>query len=114
LIARPYSRPDARALDSMRNFNVHRSILLDRDRIICVGPSGSPYGALVWRPTALLHELQFANPESTLRRRATDVLISYASAEALARPWPIRSACFMVDPTNSAMLRYVRSLPGSI
>lgn len=115
MIARPYrSTPglaDAKALDSLLDHNRAGDVRLDSDRVVLVEPglSGPVVGALVWRPVGFIHEL-VVHRHNVARRACASALVSYAMGEARSRQYDVRQAVFLVDETNSAMLRFVREI----
>lgn len=108
MIARDYVREDAGALDRLLGLERSGDVRLDRDRLVVLGPVGSPFAALVWRPYALLHEFHCGSGLS--RRLAASALASYAVGSALARPHEIRDSIFLVDVGNEPMHRLMREL----
>jgi hypothetical protein len=111
--ARLYEPADAVPLDLIAGFNPNRFVRLDFDRIVVTGEPGAPTAVLVWRPTGYIHELQFYS-HSLAERKVADRLVGFAVNDALSHQWPICHATFIIDPSNAAMLRYVRGLPGIV
>lgn len=103
---RLYEPSDAPALDWFLNRNQGHDVRLDHDRIIV---AGDPVSAmLVWRPTAIIHELILPRTLGTLAV-ARD-LVAFACQDSQFKSFRIRVASFMIDPSNAPMLRYVRDL----
>lgn len=99
-----YQPEDAEGLDKLLDNNRHGSVRLNMDRIVVAGPVGKPEGALVWRPMAFIHQVLL--PRSLGSRSVARGLISYARATAADRICFVKEAAFVIDPDNSAMLRY--------
>jgi len=106
MIARLYRSEDAVGLDRILGDNRAGDVRLERDRIVVAGPVGSPFACLVWRPYAFLHEFHCGSGLS--RRLVASALCSYALADAVARQHSILDAIFLVDPSNTNMLKFVR------
>ena len=106
MIARLYRSEDAAGLDRILGDNRSGDVRLDRDRIVVLGPVGKPVACLVWRPYAFLHEFHCGSGLS--RRIAAAALTSYALADAVARQHSILDAIFLIDPSNSHMLNFVK------
>lgn len=106
---RLYSPADADGLDALLRTRNHGSIRRPRitqDRLVVAGPIGEPRGLLVWRPVALIHELIV--PPSLKMKKVTDGLVSYARTTAIDRICFVKEAVFLIDPSNTPMLDYVR------
>jgi hypothetical protein len=106
MIARLYRSEDAAGLDRILGNNRMGDVRLDRDRIVVAGPVGSPFACLVWRPYAFLHEFHCGS--GLARHVVASALCSYALADAVARQHSVLDALFLVDPSNSHMLKFVR------
>lgn len=115
MIARSYRSgsglADAKALDSLVDYNRAGNVRLDSDRIVLVESnlSGPVVGALIWRPLGFIHELVLAK-DSMARRTAASALISFAMGEARARQYDLKSSLFLIDEHNEPMLRFVREI----
>lgn len=103
MLARVARRSDAKALDELLQNNQHGDVRLDRDVIAVVGEP-VPTGVLVWRPCALVHELVCPGLLSA------NALINFAVGQAAGRPFTVRDALFVIDPSNDAMLRHAKRL----
>jgi hypothetical protein len=104
--ARPYEPSDAPALDRLLDSNQGHDVRLDHDRILVHGSPVS--GLLVWRPTAVIHELIL--PRTLGLNAVARDLVAFACEDAQRSLHRIRIASFMIDPDNLPMVRYVRGL----
>jgi hypothetical protein len=103
---RLYEPSDAPALDRLLNHNQGHDVRLDHDRVIV---AGDPVSALlVWRPTAIIHELVL--PRTLGIGNMARNLVLEACADSQRSLYRIRVASFMIDPSNASMVRYVRDL----
>lgn len=103
MIARRAERDDRVVLEGLLTTE---DLSPDRDVLIV---SGRPaQGALVWRPTALVHELIAGH--DLLRLNRADSMLNFAIAEGQALRWPIRDVLFVVDEGNESMHRYARHI----
>jgi hypothetical protein len=97
MLARPFQRSDSEAIDALLVGTQH-SIELNRDVVVV---SGQPANSLlVWRPSAVVHELRVTGLHSA------NALVNYAVAQGRAHLTKIQDVIFLVDPRNEAMLRY--------
>lgn len=105
MLARNAKKEDIGALDLLLKHNAFGDVRLDRDVIVVTGKPTA--GALVWRPCALVHELecpeQFGLPTA-------NALVNYAVGQASGRTAVIRDALFLVAAENAAMLRHAQRL----
>ncbi len=104
MLARHYQSDDAARLDEI--LSRPHDVRLDCDRLVCVGPTGSPVGLLVWRPGGIVHELRVGNGLG--RRYAANSLVNFAVADAIARPHQLHEAIFVCDSDD--MARYAGEL----
>lgn len=102
MLARRASASDAEALDRLLKQNAFGDVRLDRDIIVVAGAPAN--GALVWRPCALVHELECPG------LLTANALVNYAVGQGAGRSAIVRDAIFLVDATNEAMLRHARRL----
>jgi hypothetical protein len=102
MLARNARKADVDALDKLLDANALGDVRLDRDVIVVAG--APPNGALVWRPSALVHE--FVCPG----RLTANALVNYAVGQGAGRTVTIRDVVFLVDPSNESMLRYTKAL----
>jgi hypothetical protein len=79
------------------------------DHLIVCGPRSKPEGVLVYRPGALVHELECGR---SLRR--AEALANFAIARAASYHGPLTSAVFLVRGENTAMQRWAESQPGMV
>lgn len=63
---------------------------------------------MAWRPSAFIHELLI--PPCLAQRAVTTELMNSAMRLDINRRHLMRQAVFMIDGSNSAMLRYVREV----
>lgn len=104
MIARHYQSLDAKALDDLLQCNRSSDVRLDRDRIITVGRPAD--GVLVWRPGGIVHELRVG--DGLGRRSKANVLVNFAIADSIARPFNLQEALFLTDSDD--MARYAESI----
>lgn len=102
MLARTAKKTDAEALDRLLKANAFGDVRLDRDVIVVSGSPAS--GALVWRPCALVHELECPG------LLTANALVNYAVGQGAGRSAIVRDAIFLVDPANEAMLRHTKRL----
>lgn len=102
MLARTCKAADTPALDALLDNNRRGDVRLDRDAIVVTGQPAD--GCLVWRPCALVHELECRGLQSA------NALVNYAVGQGAGRLMPIRDVLFVVAPGNDAMLRYARRL----
>lgn len=108
MLARSYAPKEVAGLDRILNENRGHDVRLELDRIVLAGPDRAASACLIWRPVGLIHELVV--PRTLGARNIASGLVSYASADALARKWDVREAAFLIDPDNEPMLRFVKEL----
>lgn len=106
MLARPYHFSDAKALD--RIFKGQGITDPTKDRLFCVGKTGSPSGVLVYRPGAFVHQLECGDGPN--RRMRAECLTNFAIATARSDKRVLESAIFLVRGDNEPMKRFVESL----
>lgn len=107
---RLYESADAEGLDRILDNNRGHDVRLDRDQIVVVGAPGRPVGCLAWRPGGIVHELFTGNGLAS--RYIADLLVEFAVADAIARPFDLWEAIFMTD--SDRMAEYVLAMPGAL
>jgi len=102
MLARTAKHGDAESLDRLLDANRRGDVRLDRDVVVVSG--APPSGVLVWRPCALVHELECPGVISA------NALVNYAVGQGAGRLMPIRDVLFVVAPGNERMLKFARRI----
>lgn len=99
---RHYQPADAPAIDAILNGTGH--VLLDRDRLVCMGPTGAPTNLLVWRPGCIVHGLYLSH--SLGQRSRADSLVQFGLRDSISRPFSLYEAVFVTE--GDIMAEYVK------
>jgi hypothetical protein len=88
-----------------------------RDVVVIEGPPDRPRGRLIWRPIALITDVDIA--PSIVSRKVAIRLTDRAMADALSRFPTITEAVFLISPSNMRMrsfadLYHATAVPGEL